>query len=79
MGGALETEFPTNTCPEGPSTQYSRTMAPKTIEGVVLGTRDLKYLGLGSSGLGKQARYEAPGLVAKLATLRVQNIHVQYV
>ena len=30
--------------PEGPSTQYLRTLVPNTIKGMVFGTRDLKYL-----------------------------------
>ena len=38
--------------PEGPSTQYLRLLAPKTIPLVVLGTRDLKYWVLGPSGCG---------------------------
>ena len=37
--------------PEGPSTQYSRTLVPKTMKGMVFGTRDLKYWVLGPSGL----------------------------
>ena len=35
--------------PEGPSTQYSRTLVPKTVLGVVFGTRVLKYWVLGPS------------------------------
>ena len=35
---------------EGPSTQYSRTLVPNTIKGMVFGTRNLKYLVLGPSG-----------------------------
>ena len=40
-------------CSEGQSTQYSRPLVPKTIEGMVFGTRNLKYLVLGPSGLCK--------------------------
>ena len=36
--------------PEGPSTQYLRTLVPKTIKGIVCGTRDLKHWVLGLSG-----------------------------
>ena len=36
--------------PEGPSTQYLRTLVPKTIPLVVFGTRVLKYWLLGPSG-----------------------------
>ena len=39
------------TCPEGPSTQYLRTLAPQTIQGMVFGTRVLRYWVLGPSGL----------------------------
>ena len=35
--------------PEGPSTQYFRTLVPKTIEGMIFGTRSLKYWVLGPS------------------------------
>ena len=31
--------------PEGPSTQYLRFLVPKSIQGMVLGTRSLKYFG----------------------------------
>ena len=31
--------------PEGPSAQYSRTLVPNTIEGMVFGTTDLKSMG----------------------------------
>ena len=34
----------------GPSSQYLRTLAPKTIPSMVLGTRVLKYWVLGASG-----------------------------
>ena len=39
--------------PKGPSpsTQYLRTLAPKTPKSMVLGTRDLKYWVLGPSGM----------------------------
>ena len=36
--------------PEGPSTQYLRTLAPKAIKGMVFGTIVLKYWVLGPSG-----------------------------
>ena len=36
--------------PEGPSTQYLRTLVPKTIALMVFGTRVLKYWVLGPSG-----------------------------
>ena len=39
-------------CPEGPSTQCLRTLVPKAIKGMVVGTRVLKYWVLGPSGLG---------------------------
>ena len=35
--------------PEGPNTQYSRTLVPNTIKGMVLGTRVLNYWVLGPS------------------------------
>ena len=38
--------------PEGPSTQYSRTLAPKTIPLMVFGTRVLQHWVLGPSGIG---------------------------
>ena len=37
--------------PEGPSTQYLRTLVPNTIQGMAFGTRILKYWVLGPSGL----------------------------
>ena len=37
--------------PEGPSTQYLRTLVPKTIPLMVFGTKGLKYWVLGPSGL----------------------------
>ena len=37
--------------PEGPSTQYLRSLVPNTITGMVFGTRNLKYWRIGSSGL----------------------------
>ena len=40
---AIKTNF------EGPSAEHLRTLVPNTIEGMVFGTRDLKYL-LGPSG-----------------------------
>ena len=36
--------------PEGPSTQYLRTLVPQTIFQMVFGTRVLKYAILGPSG-----------------------------
>ena len=39
------------TSPEGPSTQYLRTLVPKTQKGMVLKTRILEYWLLGPSGL----------------------------
>ena len=36
--------------PEGPSTQHLRTLVPKAIDGMVFGTRVLKYWVLGPSG-----------------------------
>ena len=36
--------------PEGPSTQYERTLVPKTMKSIVFGTRNLKYWLLGPSG-----------------------------
>ena len=39
-----------NRNPEGPSTQYLRTLVPDTIKSMVLGTRSLKYWVLGPSG-----------------------------
>ena len=38
--------------PKGPSTQYSRTLVPNTIQGIVFGTRVLKYWVRGPSGFG---------------------------
>ena len=35
--------------PEGPSTQYVRTLVPRAIKNMVFGTRDLKYWVLGPS------------------------------
>ena len=37
--------------PEGPSTQYLRTLVPNTNKGMVFGTRNLKYWVLGPSGI----------------------------
>ena len=37
--------------PEGPSTQYLRTMVPNTIKRMAFGTRVLKYWLLGPSGI----------------------------
>ena len=37
--------------PEGPSTQYFRSLVPKTIRLMAFGTRDLKHWVLGPSGL----------------------------
>ena len=42
--------------PKGPSTQYSRTFVPKTINGMVFGTRNLIYWVLGPSGFVRQWR-----------------------
>ena len=42
---------PNKPYPKVPSTQYSRTLVPKTIKGMVLGTRDLEYWVLGPCGL----------------------------
>ena len=39
------------TYPEGPSTQYLRTLVPNTIRGMVVGSKGLKYWVLGPSGL----------------------------
>ena len=36
--------------PEGPSTQYLRTLVPKTIEGMGFGTRVLRFWLLGPLG-----------------------------
>ena len=44
-----------DTFPEGPSTQYSRTLVPKTIPLMVFGTRVLKYWVLGASGFANPA------------------------
>ena len=44
---------------EGPSTQHLRPLDPKTIEGVVFGTRSLKYWILGPSGLDASLSKEA--------------------
>ena len=41
--------------PEGPSTQYSRTLVPKAIKGMVFGTRVLTYWALGPSGIARLA------------------------
>ena len=38
-------------CPEGPSTQYFRTLVPNTTEGMAFGTRIVAYRVLGPSGL----------------------------
>ena len=38
-------------CPEGPSTQYLRSLVPNTIKSMVFGTRNLKYWLLGPSGM----------------------------
>ena len=37
--------------PEGPSTQYLRTVVPNTMQGMVFGIRDLKYCVLGPLGM----------------------------
>ena len=46
-------------CPAGPCTQYSRTLVPNTMNGMVFGTRDLKRyldpLGWMSSSKGTEA------------------------
>ena len=38
--------------PEGPSTQYLKTLIPTAIKGMVFGTRVLKHWVLGPSGVG---------------------------
>ena len=43
-------EGPKITNPEGPSTQYLRTLIPNTIKGIVFRTRVLKDWVLGASG-----------------------------
>ena len=43
---------PSTSHPEGPSTQYLRTLVPKTIPLAVFGTKGLKYWVLGPSGTG---------------------------
>ena len=43
-------QYRTHYFPEGPSTQYLRTLVPKTIPSMVFGTRVLKYWVLGPSG-----------------------------
>ena len=56
--------------PEGPSTQYSRTLGPKTIPLMAFGTKVLKYWVLGPSGIyaslyvisKTEERYQAVGL-----------------
>ena len=54
--GALPTMLSDGSCttalpdPEGPSTQYLRTLVPKAIKGMVFGTRVLTYWVLGPSG-----------------------------
>ena len=47
--------------PEGPSTQYLRTLVPKAINGMVFGTRVLNYWVLGPSGLGAPGASVHPG------------------
>ena len=46
--------------PEGPSTQYLRTLVPKAIKGMVLRTRNLKYWVLGPSPT-RNLKYWVPG------------------
>ena len=49
--GLLGTESATKLpYPEGPSTQHIRTLVPKTVKGMVFGTRVLEYWVLGPSG-----------------------------
>ena len=45
--------------PEGPSTQYLRTLVPKAIKGRVFGTRVLKYWVLGPSGYAAEIIFRA--------------------
>ena len=77
--GALKAPKYSCTIPEGPSSQYLRTLVPNTIKGMVFGTRVLKYWVLGPS---KYINMEAiPGLVLKPESLNGQymdllgNIH----
>ena len=46
----VEVCYSATTTPEGPSNQYSRTLVPKAMNGIVFGTRVLKYWVLGPSG-----------------------------
>ena len=48
---------PTVHDPEGPSSQYLRTLVPKAIKAMVLGTRDLTYWVLGPSGYMRYGQY----------------------
>ena len=50
-----------NKDPEGPSTQYIRTLVPKTIKGMDFGTRILKYWVLGPSGGGSSVGQSQSG------------------
>ena len=43
--------------PEGPSTQYSRTLVPNTISSMVFGTRNLKSWVLGLSGVNVERHF----------------------
>ena len=42
---------PPNACPEGPSTQYLRTLVPNTINSMVFGSRNFKYWALEPFGM----------------------------
>ena len=45
----LQANVPQVTHPKTPGTQYSRSLVPSTIEGMVFGTRNLKHWVLGPS------------------------------
>ena len=59
------------THPEGPSTQYLKSLVPNTIESMAFGTRNLKYWLLGSSG-SVSPRVRVP----IIQILRAESTHV---
>ena len=50
FGRLARTQAGLHSCPEGPSTQYFRSLVPNTIISMVVGTRNLRYWVLGPLG-----------------------------
>ena len=73
LGCRFQSCFP---CPEGPSTQYSRFLAPETILAMDFGARNLKYWVL-SLGYSTQYSLDVPGLRLAVLKGRVEGADFQ--